>query len=84
MTKRILRDAEYYKAEPGEWVQMSLLPHANYDKCCDCGLVHQFFFELRPVTRGRHKGEMTLWRRMFRHEEATLVSRRQREKRKKV
>src|SRR5487761_1048020 len=80
MSKREHRDKTYYAPKPGEWVQMSLPPRTNFDSCCDCGLVHRINFELRPLTSGKYKGELTLWRRLYRDDKATTAIRKQRVK----
>ena len=84
MTRRHHREKEYYSPKQGEWIQRALPPHTNFDSCCDCGLVHRFDFELRPITLGKHKGELTLWCRIFRDDKATAAIRRQRVKAKEL
>lgn len=84
MARKYHDDDNYYKPKEGEWVQLSRPPFHNYDACCGCGLVHKFDFKLLPITKGKHKGELTIWRRMYTAKGATNATRRQRSKRKEM
>ena len=77
-------DDLYHKPVAGEWVQLSLPPNTNFDSCCGCGLVHRFDLKLAPITVGKHKGELTIWRRMFIDERATNQIRKQRAESKEL
>jgi hypothetical protein len=63
----------YVKPDPGAWDRLPLAS-VNRVACCDCGLVHDFYYRIRRVGKG-HK----LYRKYFVNGWATAAIRRRRE-----
>lgn len=54
----------YEQAHDGEWYQVALR-EANYDQCCDCGLVHKTRYRVVDKTGKNIRGSRILtaaWR----------------------